>query len=186
MWVASIHLVALYIISALLAGAVGVASFWWTRRANERRWKDLLQCAMKLAELNARARLVMSGPRSKPEVLSQIAEALNVESAKLAHDVDALFPGPKIAPHRRLIRYTPTPRLAYATITLEDGTQHAARLLDLSRSRATVAVKIQPSVGSKLKIERTEARVLRSTENGFVLEFLRPLSQEDFGSDFVL
>jgi hypothetical protein len=75
------------------------------------------------------------------------------------------------------------PRNPRTVLTLEDGRQIVARLIDVSVSGAGVSTEYRPQAGSKLVVGRTPARVVRVFEGGIALEFLRPVSQVEIDTE---
>lgn len=76
------------------------------------------------------------------------------------------------------------PRNTAARLILQNGTNVACRIIDLSASGAAVAIApdLLPPVGAAVTIGKTAGRVVRHIENGFAIEFQRlqhPDSIED-------
>jgi hypothetical protein len=74
-----------------------------------------------------------------------------------------------------------TPRNTMARLILQNGTNVACRVIDLSASGAAVAIApdLLPPVGAAVTIGKTAGRVVRHIENGFAIEFQR-LQHPDF------
>jgi hypothetical protein len=74
-----------------------------------------------------------------------------------------------------------TPRNTTARLILQNGTNVACRIIDLSASGAAVAIApdLLPPVGAAVTIGKTAGRVVRHIENGFAIEFQR-LQHPDF------
>jgi len=74
-----------------------------------------------------------------------------------------------------------TPRNTAARLILQNGTNVACRVIDLSASGAAVAIApdLLPPVGAAVTIGKTAGRVVRHIENGFAIEFQR-LQHPDF------
>lgn len=68
--------------------------------------------------------------------------------------------------HDRLVSKNP-----HATITLPDGSEYRARILDLSLSGAALGAPIRPAIGSPITIGRLRGRVVRHFEEGIAVEF---------------
>jgi hypothetical protein len=68
------------------------------------------------------------------------------------------------------------PRNPRTVLTLNDGRQIVARLIDVSSSGAGVSTEHKAAAGSRVVVGRTPARVVRAFEGGLALEFLRPVS----------
>jgi hypothetical protein len=74
-----------------------------------------------------------------------------------------------------------TPRNTAARLILQNGTNVACRVIDLSASGAAVAIApdLLPPVGAAVTIGKTAGRVVRHIDNGFAIEFQR-LQHPDF------
>jgi hypothetical protein len=74
-----------------------------------------------------------------------------------------------------------TPRNTTARLILQNGTNVACRIIDLSASGAAVAIApdLLPPVGAAVTIGKTAGRVVRHIDNGFAIEFQR-LQHPDF------
>jgi CheY-like chemotaxis protein len=57
-------------------------------------------------------------------------------------------------------------------LTLSDGTKQPCRVIDLSLGGAAVETYPKPGTGTRVKIGRTNGRVIRHTENGVAVEFV--------------
>ena len=62
-----------------------------------------------------------------------------------------------------------TPRIV--TISLSDGREYQARIIDMSLSGAAIAVSVRPPLGSSLKIGDLRATVVRHFDEGIAIEF---------------
>ena len=73
------------------------------------------------------------------------------------------------------------PRNTAARLILQNGTNVACRVIDLSASGAAVAIApdLLPPVGAAVTIGKTAGRVVRHIEHGFAIEFQR-LQHPDF------
>ncbi len=78
------------------------------------------------------------------------------------------------------------PRNRDTTIKFANGREFAARLIDVSRSGAAVAVAARPALGERVAIGSTPAMVVRLLENGVAVEFAREKPAEAFSADLVL
>ncbi len=78
------------------------------------------------------------------------------------------------------------PRNTSARLILQNGTNVACRVIDLSASGAAVAISpdLLPPVGAAVTIGKTAGRVVRHIEHGFAIEFQR-LQHPDFIEDNV-
>lgn len=63
------------------------------------------------------------------------------------------------------------PRDPFTTITLPDGTQKNARILDMSLSGAALAVDVPVRVGEPLIVGKIKTRVVRKFDEGIAVEF---------------
>lgn len=57
------------------------------------------------------------------------------------------------------------------TVSLPDGREYRARVLDLSLSGAHLALDVRPPVGSPLMVGRLRASIVRHSEEGVAVEF---------------
>src|ERR1700755_756822 len=64
------------------------------------------------------------------------------------------------------------PRNPIALLTLEDGTKMTCRIIDMSMSGAAIAAENRPPLKSQVLLGKGGARVVRSLEEGFALEFM--------------
>jgi len=76
------------------------------------------------------------------------------------------------------------PKTNRTTLTLEDGTSHACRVIDISLSGAAVNVEVKPPIGSPVTLGRTLARIVRHFEGGVAVEFTREYPLESLESQF--
>ena len=60
-----------------------------------------------------------------------------------------------------------------ATITLTDGSSYGCKVLNLSLGGAAVEVEVRPPLGERVMLGHTEARIVRHTDSGLGLEFIR-------------
>jgi hypothetical protein len=65
-------------------------------------------------------------------------------------------------------------------VTMPDGLVHPGMLVDISLSGAYVKCAMAPQFGETVTIGSTQGRVVRRTEEGFAVEFLRLLPIETF------
>ena len=56
-------------------------------------------------------------------------------------------------------------------IVLSNGEVHPCRVLDLSLSGAGLELEARPAVGERVRVGRTEGRVVRHTDEGIAVEF---------------
>ena len=83
--------------------------------------------------------------------------------------------------HERII-----PRGTRATLTLEDGSRHSVKLIDVSRSGAAMITDCMPAVGTRVTIGGTAAQVVRTSASGLAVEFVRLLPDETFDDSVIL
>jgi c-di-GMP-binding flagellar brake protein YcgR len=79
-----------------------------------------------------------------------------------------------------------TPRDRYTAVRLPNGREFSASLVDISMSGAALSIAFQPQVGSRVIVGSTPAQVVRHIDCGIAVEFLRPISPQDFGEDTAL
>jgi hypothetical protein len=63
------------------------------------------------------------------------------------------------------------PSHPYAQITLPDGREYRARIIDMSLSGAALGVEVQPPIGTPIMFGRLRAQVIRHFEEGIAVEF---------------
>lgn len=71
-----------------------------------------------------------------------------------------------------------TPRSTTSELTLEDGTLHVCRIMDLSLSGAAVDVEARPPIGTPVRLGNMRGRVVRHFMEGVAIEFLSLQSRE--------
>lgn len=71
---------------------------------------------------------------------------------------------------RRHARHAPA--RSEAVLTLDDGSQHACKILDLSLSGAAVETTLRPPLRSILSLGNSQAKVMRHFDDGIGIEFL--------------
>ncbi|MEZ2219505.1 PilZ domain-containing protein [Rhizobium sp. RCC_161_2] len=71
-----------------------------------------------------------------------------------------------------------TPRSTTSELTLEDGTVHVCRIMDLSLSGAAVDVEARPPIGTPVRLGNMRGRVVRHFMEGVAIEFLSLQSRE--------
>jgi hypothetical protein len=62
-------------------------------------------------------------------------------------------------------------KVASATVSLPDGREYKAKLVDISLSGASLAIDIKPPLGSPLMVGKLRARVVRHFDEGIGVEF---------------
>jgi hypothetical protein len=106
---------------------------------------------------NGFAMTVGATPRKRDKLAAQLTWLANRDILNLPED----------RRHDRIV-----PRNPIAVLTLEDGIQMTARIMDLSLSGAAVATEKRPPLKSMVKLGRIQSRVVRHLEEGFALEFV--------------
>ena len=64
-----------------------------------------------------------------------------------------------------------TPNVSVVTLSLPDGRQYTARVIDMSLSGAALALDVKPPVGSPLLIGKIRGSVVRHSDEGVAVEF---------------
>ena len=64
-----------------------------------------------------------------------------------------------------------TPKISLTKVSLPDGREYRARLIDISLSGAAVAIDIKPPIGSPVVVGKLRARIVRHFDEGFAVEF---------------
>lgn len=100
---------------------------------------------------------ISATPRKRDKLASQLTWLANRDILNLPED----------RRHDRIV-----PRNPIAILTLEDGTRITCRILDLSMSGAAVSAEKTPPLQSRVALGKVLARVVRSLEEGFALEFI--------------
>ena len=62
-------------------------------------------------------------------------------------------------------------KVAAATVSLPDGREYLAKIVDISLSGASLAVDIKPPIGSPIIVGKLRARVVRHFDEGIGVEF---------------
>jgi hypothetical protein len=75
------------------------------------------------------------------------------------------------------------PRNPRTIVTLDNGVQSVARLIDVSTSGAGVATDLKLSVGQRIVVGRLPAKVVRAFDGGVAVEFGRILTEPEIDSD---
>lgn len=99
---------------------------------------------------------VESTPRKREKMAAKLTWLANRYHLDLAED-------------RRHERAAPTVRSA--RLTLPDGRDYAATILDLSLSGANLGIEYRPPAGSPLRLGAIRATVVRHTDEGIAIEF---------------
>jgi hypothetical protein len=78
------------------------------------------------------------------------------------------------------------PRDRNTTLTLPGGREHLARIIDVSRSGAAVAIDVTPPIGTPVTVGSRPAQVVRQFNGGLAVEFNRLIPAEMFDDDIRL
>jgi hypothetical protein len=79
-----------------------------------------------------------------------------------------------------------TPRATRTVLTMPDGREHIAKIIDVSTSGVALAVDVTAPVGSPVTVGETMGRVVRVFDMGIAVEFSRLLPSDTFGPDVKL
>lgn len=71
-----------------------------------------------------------------------------------------------------------TPRNARSVLRLENGVEHAVRLLDISLSGCAFNTDVSLPMGTAIYLGQTLCKVVRKFEGGYAVEFRNPLAPE--------
>ncbi|HEX8416889.1 MAG TPA: PilZ domain-containing protein [Methylobacterium sp.] len=110
-------------------------------------------------------------PRKRDKIASQLTWLANRDSLGL----------PEGRTHERL-----TPEQPAVTLRLESGREVAARIIDVSMSGVALTTGTTPPIGASLMVGRTPGRVIRYFEGGLGVQFMLPISPDDFHEGLVL
>jgi hypothetical protein len=75
------------------------------------------------------------------------------------------------------------PRNSRTIVTLDNGSQTIARLIDVSTSGAGVSTELKLEMGQRIVVGRLPAKVVRVFEGGVAVEFGRILTEAEIDSD---
>jgi hypothetical protein len=64
-----------------------------------------------------------------------------------------------------------TPNITSVTVSLPDGREYRAKVVDMSLSGSALALEVKPPIGSPLLIGKLRASVVRHFEEGVAIEF---------------
>jgi hypothetical protein len=106
---------------------------------------------------NGFAMTVGATPRKRDKLASQLTWLANRDILNLPED----------RRHDRIV-----PRNPIAILSMQDGSQHSCRIIDMSRSGAAISADFRPQLHSEVLLGRVQARVVRHLEDGFALEFV--------------
>ena len=109
------------------------------------------------------AMTVIASDRKKDKLAAQLTWLANKHELGLPED----------RRHDRLM-----PRNTTSELTLDDGTVHICRIMDLSLSGAAVDIEIRPTIGTPVRLGNMRGRVIRHFMEGVAIEFLSLQSRE--------
>jgi PilZ domain len=75
------------------------------------------------------------------------------------------------------------PRNPRTVVTLDNGVQSVARLIDVSTSGAGLSTDLKLAIGQRIVVGRLPAKVVRLFDNGVAVEFGRILTEPEIDSD---
>ncbi|AMJ60429.1 pilus assembly protein PilZ [Bosea sp. PAMC 26642] len=75
--------------------------------------------------------------------------------------------------HERIV-----PRNPRAILSMDDGSEHVVRLIDISLSGVAFSSDVDFQIGTPVRVGSTTARVVRRFDGGFAAEFRFPLSAD--------
>lgn len=75
--------------------------------------------------------------------------------------------------HERIV-----PRNPRSILSLDDGIEHAVRIIDISLSGAAFSTDLDLPIGTPIRIGSTPARIVRRFGGGYAVEFRFPLSAD--------
>ena len=70
-----------------------------------------------------------------------------------------------------------TTKITVVSITLPDGRDYQARVVDISLSGTAVAIEVRPPIGSPVMVGKLRARVVRHFDDGIAVEFATQQTQ---------
>jgi hypothetical protein len=106
---------------------------------------------------NGFAMTVGATPRKRDKLAAQLTWLANRDILNLPED----------RRHDRIV-----PRNPISVLTLEDGSQMACRIIDLSLSGAAISAERRPGLNTHVSLGRVQSQVVRYLEDGFALEFV--------------
>lgn len=63
------------------------------------------------------------------------------------------------------------PKNPITKLSLDDGSEHMCRVLDMSLSGAAIKTRVKPNIGKMVMIGKIRARIVRHLEDGLAVEF---------------
>lgn len=103
------------------------------------------------------AMTIHATPRKKDKIAAKLTWLAN------RHELDL----PEDRRHDRA-----TPNVSTVTLSLPDGRQYPARVIDMSLSGAAVSAEVKPPVGSPLLVGKIRGTVVRHFDEGMAIEFV--------------
>jgi hypothetical protein len=76
-----------------------------------------------------------------------------------------------------------SPEITSVVVSLPDGREFTARVVDLSLSGAALAFEVQPPIGSPIMLGKVRATVVRHSEDGVAVEFTSLQTQSSLRSN---
>jgi c-di-GMP-binding flagellar brake protein YcgR len=77
------------------------------------------------------------------------------------------------------------PRIPHSTLTLSNGREILCKIVDISRSGASVALASPPSAGMAVTLGKTRGQVVREFTGGIAIEFQRIIAEDLFDEDYI-
>lgn len=65
------------------------------------------------------------------------------------------------------------PKNPFTTVTLPNGSEHQAKIIDMSLSGAALGLSVTPGIGTPVMVGKIRSRVVRVFEEGIAVEFAR-------------
>src|SRR5690606_19738664 len=67
--------------------------------------------------------------------------------------------------------------ISFCTVSLPDGREYKARVIDMSLSGAALSFDVQPPIGSPIMVGKIRGSVVRHFDEGVAIEFMTPQTQ---------
>ena len=64
-----------------------------------------------------------------------------------------------------------TPKVSATSVSLPDGREYRARIMDVSLSGAALAIEVRPPIGAPVMVGKLRARIVRQFDEGVAVEF---------------
>jgi len=65
-----------------------------------------------------------------------------------------------------------TPNITSVMVSLPDGREYRAKVIDMSMSGAALGLDVRPPIGSPVKVGKLRASVVRHSDEGIAIEFV--------------